>query len=133
MSEWGLLRLLFWRFTWRHWLRGPGQALLLVTILALGVTVYFSIRLANRAVLSSFERFTAVLSRETDLVISAPAGGLAEAVLPELREALGGRPVEMIPVLETAGGLGKERGGWGEFSFGRGGFTGDSKFTGRRF
>ena len=101
MSEWGLLRLLFWRFTWRHWLRGPGQALLLVTILALGVTVYFSIRLANRAVLSSFERFTAVLSRETDLVISAPAGGLAEAVLPELREALGGRPVEMIPVLET--------------------------------
>lgn len=101
MSEAGLLRLLLARFTLRHWRRGPGQAVLLVTILALGVAVYFSIRLANRAVLRSFEQFTEVLSRETDFVVFAPAGSLPENILPELRAALGARPVHIIPVLET--------------------------------
>jgi len=101
MSEAGLLRLLLVRFSLRHWRRGPGQAALLVVILALGVAVYFSIRLANRAVLASFERFTEVISRETDFVISAPAGSLPETLLPELRAALGTRPVHLIPVLET--------------------------------
>ena len=101
MSEAGLLRLLFERFTLRHWRRGPGQAVLLITILALGVAVYFSIRLANRAVLRSFERFTEVLSRESDFLISAPTGRLPENILPELRVALGARPVHIIPVLET--------------------------------
>ena len=101
MSEAGLLRLLLVRFSLRHWRRGPGQALLLVTILALGVAVYFSIRLANRAVLASFERFTEVISRETDFVLSAPAGSLPETLLPELRALLGARPVHLIPVVET--------------------------------
>ena len=101
MSEAGLLRLLLRKFTLRHWRREPGQAVLLVMILALGVAVYFSIRLANRAVLASFERFTDVLSHETDFVVSAPAGSLPETILPELRAALGARPVHMIPVIET--------------------------------
>lgn len=101
MSEAGLLRLLLVRFSLRHWRRGPGQALLLVTILALGVAVYFSIRLANRAVLASFERFTEVISRETDFVLSAPAGSLPETLLPDLRALLGARPVHLIPVVET--------------------------------
>ncbi len=101
MNEAGLLRLLLRKFTLRHWRRGPGQAVLLVMILALGVAVYFSIRLANRAVLASFERFTDVLTHETDFVVSAPAGSLPETILPELRAALGARPVHMIPVIET--------------------------------
>ena len=101
MSEAGLLRLLLEKFTLRHWRRGPGQAVLLVTILALGVAVYFSIRLANRAVLTSFDRFTDVLTHETDFVVSAPAGSLTETILPELREALGTRAVHIIPVIET--------------------------------
>lgn len=101
MNEAGLLRLLLRKFTLRHWRRGPGQAVLLVTILALGVAVYFSIRLANRAVLASFERFTDVLTHETDFVVSAPAGSLPETILPELRAALGARPVHLIPVIET--------------------------------
>lgn len=101
MNDAGLLRLLLRKFTLRHWRRAPGQALLLVTILALGVAVYFSIRLANRAVLTSFGRFTDVLTHESDFVVSAPAGSLSEALLPELRAALGTRPVHIIPVLET--------------------------------
>lgn len=101
MSDAGLLRLMLAKFTLRHWRRGPGQALLLVTILALGVAVYFSIRLANRAVLASFERFTDVVTHETDFVVSAPVGRLSEGVLPELRAALGARPVHIIPVIET--------------------------------
>ena len=101
MNEAGLLRLLLRKFTLRHWRRGPGQAALLVMILALGVAVHFSIRLANRAVLASFERFTDVLTHETDFVVSAPAGSLPETILPELRAALGTRPVHIIPVIET--------------------------------
>lgn len=101
MNQTGLLTLLLRKFTLRHWRSAPGQAVLLVTILALGVAGYFSIRLANRAVLSSFERFTDVLTHETDFVVSAPAGSLPESILPELRAALGARPVHMIPVIET--------------------------------
>ena len=97
----GLHRLLWTRFTWRHVLLAPGSSLLLAAILALGVAVYLSIRLANRAAVSGFQNFTDLITAESDGLVTAPAGSLPESVLRELRSAFGPMPVHLVPVLET--------------------------------
>jgi putative ABC transport system permease protein len=87
--------------TWRHWRETPGATLLLVGIVAVGVGVYVSIRLANRAALSSFGHFTSLLAAESDGVLQAPSGELPVSVLSELRSRFPGEPVHWIPVVET--------------------------------
>lgn len=100
------LRSLLWsRFTWRHWCSAPIESGTLVLILALGIAVFFAVRLANRAAVVNFQNFTDLLTAESDGLISAPAGSLPESVLGEIRGVLGGEPVHLIPVLETTGAL----------------------------
>ncbi|HWB02405.1 MAG TPA: FtsX-like permease family protein [Verrucomicrobiales bacterium] len=94
-----LLRL----FSWRHCRLAPGTSILLVLILALGVAVYFAVRLANRAAVAGFQQFTSLLTTQSDWVITPPAGRLPESVLPELREALRDLAVHIVPVVETTG------------------------------
>lgn len=94
-----LLRL----FSWRHCRMAPGTSALLVLILALGVAVYFAVRLANRAAVAGFQQFTSLLATQSDWVITPPAGRLPETILRELRDALGARAVQIIPVVETTG------------------------------
>ncbi len=98
---WLLLR----RFTLRHWRQAPRSSLVLVCILALGVAVFVSIRLANRAAVASFAHFTETLTGQSDYIISAPAGTLPESILPELRRALGARPVDIVPIVEATAAL----------------------------
>lgn len=97
----GLQKTLWVRFTWRHIVSAPVSSALLTVILALGVAVFFAIRLANRAAVSSFGNFTDILTAESDGLISAPAGSLPERTLRELRTALGETPVHLVPVIET--------------------------------
>lgn len=95
-------QLLLWnRFTWRHWRNAPVSSTLLVGIVALGVGVFFAVRLANRAAVASFQNFSDVLTAESDGLIMAPAGLLPETVLSELRTAFDGAPVHLIPVVES--------------------------------
>ncbi len=96
-----LTGLLLRRITLRHWRTAPKQSALLVLILSLGVAVFVSIRLANHAAVASFANFTDTLTGQSDWIIQAPAGTLPESVLPELREALGARPVHIIPIVEA--------------------------------
>lgn len=98
----GIAGLLFWSFTWRHWRREWRSTLLLVALLALGVAVFLSIRLANRAAVSGFTIFTESLAGESDFVIRPKAGGqLPETVLWDLRESLDPLPVAVFPVIEA--------------------------------
>jgi len=103
---WWMLRTL----SWRHWRGSPGQSLLLVLILGLGVAAFVSIRLANRAAVASFQGFTDALSGPSDWVVEAPTGTLPESVLTELRGALGLRPVGIVPVVETTAVRAEDRG-----------------------
>ena len=96
-----LIALFLRRITLRHWRTSPKQTALLVLILSLGVAVFVSIRLANHAAVASFENFTGTLTGQSDWIIRAPAGTLPESILPELREALGSRPVHIIPIVEA--------------------------------
>jgi putative ABC transport system permease protein len=96
-----VLRILWSRFAWRHWRLSPVSSLLLLLILALGVAAFFSIRLANRAAVASFQNFTDLITSQSDGLITAPVGDLSEAILPELRQLLGNEPVNIIPVLES--------------------------------
>ena len=89
----------------RHWRLAPGQSALLVMILALGVGAFLSIRLANRAAVSSFEDFTETLTGSSDWVIESPSGSLPDSVLREVRAALGSSSVAMVPVVETTATL----------------------------
>lgn len=96
-----LLSLLWRKVLWRHWLRSPGATLTLILTLSLGVGVFFSIRLANRAAVSGFQIFTRNLMGKNDLILSAPSGRLNTSILPDLRKATGDLPVSFFPVLET--------------------------------
>ncbi|HEV7405252.1 MAG TPA: ABC transporter permease, partial [Chthoniobacteraceae bacterium] len=95
--------LLWRRFTLRHWRQAPLQSAVLVLILALGIGVFFAMRLANRAVLASFESFTELIKQESDWVLTSPAGSLPESTLRDVRTLLGDRPVHLMPVLEITG------------------------------
>lgn len=88
-------------FTWRHWCHTPWRTVILIGILALGVAVFFSIRLANRAAIAGFQLFSENVTGTSDLVITSPAGKLPVTVLPQIREALGDLPAGLFPVLES--------------------------------
>ncbi len=97
-----LLILILSRFGARHARLAPGQTLLLIAILALGVGVFTAVRLANRAAAASFTHFTDAVTGGSDWVIQAPTGDLPESVLPELRTALADLSVQIHPVVEAA-------------------------------
>ncbi|MFT5129555.1 MAG: putative ABC transport system permease protein [Rhodothermales bacterium] len=93
-------QLYFRRFSLRHARRSPFGTLALLAIVALGVAVFFSVRLANRAAVSGFELFTTVVSGEPDFTLNTAFGPVPVAELPRLRQALGELPVHLIPLLE---------------------------------
>lgn len=68
--------------------REGGRALLTLLTVALGVAVFLSIRLANRAAVASFEQFAEGVGQGSDLVLRAEAGPLREARLPAFRPLL---------------------------------------------
>ena len=74
----------------------------MLALLSLGVAVFVSVRLANRAALSSFANFADTLTGQSDWILRPLAGALPEHALSELREAFGSRPVELVGVVETA-------------------------------
>ena len=69
-------------------------------ILALGSSVYLAVRLASNAALSGFETFTEGITRQPDWTLQAAGGVLREEDLRAMREALGDRPVSLLPVVE---------------------------------
>jgi putative ABC transport system permease protein len=89
---------LFRRLIWRALRLEPGRALLAVLSVALGVSVFLAIRLANRAAEASFEAFTRGIGTGADLVVQATFGPLDEKDLPRL-DALR-RDAWIRPVLE---------------------------------
>jgi putative ABC transport system permease protein len=95
------MMLLFRRLTLRHWFGAPRTTLLLVLTLALGVAVYLSICIANKAAVSGFTDFTELVSAQSDFIVQAPAGKLPESVLEEMRTALEPYAVTLIPIVET--------------------------------
>ena len=92
-------------FTLRHARRSPSSTIALIAIIALGVAVLFSVRLANKAALSGFQLFTRSLSGGGDLIISTPSGNLPVSKLAHLRKTLGSLPVVMMPVIEATAAL----------------------------
>ncbi|MDF1755299.1 MAG: FtsX-like permease family protein [Verrucomicrobiales bacterium] len=95
------VRLIWSRIIWRQWRRAPKVPSVLVVILALGVAVYLSVRLANRAAVTGFSLFTESISGDSDLLLRPKAGTFREADLPQLRDAMGAVPASMFPILDT--------------------------------
>jgi putative ABC transport system permease protein len=95
--------LLWSRFILRHWRREPILTATLAGILALGVAVFLSVRLANKAAVSGFTLFTESISGQSDFILRSGTGDLPGAILRELRETTGTLPVDFFPVLELPG------------------------------
>ncbi len=94
---WIILRdcaLRHWRLAWR-------QQLMLLIILALGTAVHVAMRLANRSALAGFARFSEGITRDSDWTLRAAAGPMKTPWLREMRDALGPRPVTLLPIIEA--------------------------------
>ncbi len=96
-----IVRALLRQIIWRHWKNETRRSLLLLVLLAIGIAVFLSIRLANRAAVSSFSSFAGVATRQTDAVLSAPMGDLPEAILDTLGRDLTGSALSILPILEV--------------------------------
>ncbi|BDU72005.1 FtsX-like permease family protein [Mesoterricola silvestris] len=84
------------RLVWRPLRLEAGRAFLAVLAVALGVSVFLAIRLANRAAVASFEGFAQGVGTGAEYVVKAPFGPLDEGDLRRLeplRDALWIRPV----------------------------------------
>jgi di/tricarboxylate transporter len=93
--------LILRRCALRHWRLALRQQIALMLILALGSSVYLAVRLASNAALSGFETFTDGITRQPDWTVQAVSGILRESDVREMREALGHRPVSLLPVVES--------------------------------
>tara|TARA_R110000850_G_scaffold125485_5_gene243891 strand:+ start:2480 stop:5128 length:2649 start_codon:yes stop_codon:yes gene_type:complete len=102
-------RLLWSRFIWRHWSREWKLTAVLLLIIALGVAVFLSIRLANKAAVSGFGLFTESLAGQSDYLIRAKAGHMPLSNARALRQSLGSLSVGLFPVLERVAVLDGER------------------------
>ena len=122
-----VVAMLLRQCTWRHWRQQPRRTALLVLLVSIGVSVFLSMRLANRAAVASFTQFAEVLTQQSDAVLTPRAGLLSEAVLEHLKAArqreadLAGLE-EIIPVVETSAALprpssGREQGIGSKTSF----------------
>jgi putative ABC transport system permease protein len=92
--------LILRRCALRHWRLALRQQVALMLILALGSSVYLAVRLASNAALSGFETFTDGITRQPDWTVQAVSAALRESDVREMREALGHRPVSLLPVVE---------------------------------
>jgi len=93
---------IIWRmFALRYWIKQPFSTFILILIIALGVSTFLSIRMANRAAISNFQLFSEVISDGSDWVIHSDSGFLSSEDLRLARVILGPDPVFILPILET--------------------------------
>ncbi|MDF7823272.1 FtsX-like permease family protein [Pontiellaceae bacterium B12227] len=98
------------RFSWRHVLKAPATTCALLAVVALGVAVFFSVRLSSRAAVSGFQLFTQSISGGSDFVVTGPGNAVPVDRLPELRNVLDPLPLHLLPMVEgtaTLPGTGK--------------------------
>ncbi|MDF1741722.1 MAG: FtsX-like permease family protein [Verrucomicrobiales bacterium] len=98
-------RLIWSRMIWRYWLKEAKLTAMLVGILALGIAVFLSVRLANKAAVTGFGLFTESIVGQSDFILRSPAGKLDERILLEIRKATGSAPLGIFPVLEVTGAI----------------------------
>jgi putative ABC transport system permease protein len=97
-----MLWLVSWQYIRKHKLR----SVLTVVAIAIGVAVFVAMRLANAALLGSFQETVNRVAGATELQISAGDLGLAEEVLERVQSMKGVRVA--APVIEAVVGTGLE-------------------------
>ncbi|KPJ76285.1 MAG: hypothetical protein AMJ54_12175 [Deltaproteobacteria bacterium SG8_13] len=74
-------RLFVW-FSWRHFMKHRVRALIVVAGIALGASVFTSVRLSVHASLNSFTKSIDLITGRSDAVLSLPGGRVPEDLLP---------------------------------------------------
>ena len=83
-----LFRSLAVRIIIRRWTRQRLKTLALLLVVALGVSVFLSIGLTNRAAVSSFGSFTEIVAGQSQYSVRSTIGSLAIEDARSVREAL---------------------------------------------
>lgn len=99
------LWLLWSRIGWRHLRQDGWSSILLLAILSLGVATCLSIRMANRAATAGLEAPSQLLQGQADWVLRSAYGYLTADDLKAVRKALDPQPVDLFPVIESAGAI----------------------------
>lgn len=97
----GLTGSLLRRITLRHWRQHWLKTLALMAIVALGVSAFLAIGLANRAAVQSFASFSDAIAGQSRLTVSAGGGHLGWTDARQVREALLDTEAVLMPLLET--------------------------------
>ncbi len=98
------MRVLFEWISFRHLFRERRAWLTLIGV-ALGISVFISIRIANQSVLSAYRHSVNAVAGNTTLEVVGRAGSFDETIIAEIREAPGVRsvaPIIQAPLPMTA-------------------------------
>ncbi len=76
-------RLFVW-FSWRYFMKHRVRALIVIAGIALGASVFTSVRLSIHASLESFSRSIDLITGRSDAVLSLPGGRVPEDILPAI-------------------------------------------------
>ena len=96
-----LFRSLAVRIIIRRWTRQRLKTLALLLVVALGVSVFLSIGLTNRAAVSSFGSFTEIVAGQSQYSVRSTIGSLAIEDARSVREALMDTEASLFPTLEV--------------------------------
>ena len=99
-------QLIWSQMIWRQWCKEPKVPIVLILILSLGVAVFLSIRLANRAAVTGFSLFTDSIASECDLLVRPKAGTFQDDSLIGLRSEIAQLPAAIFPILDTTAATG---------------------------
>lgn len=91
--------VLFRWISFRHLFREPRAWLTLIGV-ALGISVFISIRIANQSVLSAYRHSVDAVAGNTTLEVAGKAGPFDETIITSIREAPGVRSV--APIIHAA-------------------------------
>lgn len=93
--------MLFQTLIIRFWRLHPWRTAVLLVLLALGVGVFLSIRLANKAAVQSFGVFAERITGDSDFRLRNDAGAMQAHWLRDIRRQLGNVDVTLMPIMES--------------------------------
>lgn len=100
-TEAELLSHLAMRIIVRRWTRQKLKTLALLLVVALGVSVFLSIGLTNRAAVSSFGSFTEIVAGQSQYSVRSTIGSLDMADARSVRRALMDTEASLFPTMEV--------------------------------
>ncbi|MEM9158695.1 MAG: FtsX-like permease family protein [Verrucomicrobiota bacterium] len=100
-SQSNLLATLSWRLIFRRWTQQKLKTIGLLSVVALGVSVFLAIGLTNRASVNSFRSFTELVAGKSQISVRSSLGSLKIEDAATARQSLLESEASLFPTLEV--------------------------------